>query len=108
MRLLFDYLKRYKKVLGLTLVLATINQFFSLLDPQIFRLIIDNYATKAATLSHDVFLYGVILLLLVESLIRRDLSLTVKERFVQVGIVFLLLLVAFVMYNDLVKTIRPS
>ena len=51
---------------------------------------------------------GVILLLLVESLIRRDLSLTVKERFVQVGIVFLLLLVAFVMYNDLVKTIRPS
>ena len=50
---------------------------------------------------------GVILLLLVESLMRRDLSLEVKERFVQVGIVFLLLLAAFVMYNDLVKTFRP-
>jgi regulator of sigma E protease len=50
---------------------------------------------------------GVILLLLVEGLIRRDLSLAVKERFVQVGIVFLLLLAAFVMYNDLVKTFRP-
>ncbi len=50
---------------------------------------------------------GVILLLLVEGLIRRDLSLEVKERFVQVGIVFLLLLAAFVMYNDLVKTFRP-
>jgi len=50
---------------------------------------------------------GVILLLLVESLIRRDLSLEIKERFVQVGIVFLLLLAAFVMYNDLVKTFRP-
>ena len=50
---------------------------------------------------------GVILLLLVEGLIRRDLSLQVKERFVQVGIVFLLLLAAFVMYNDLVKTFRP-
>ena len=50
---------------------------------------------------------GVILLLLVEGLIRRDLSLAIKERFVQVGIVFLLLLAAFVMYNDLVKTFRP-
>lgn len=51
---------------------------------------------------------GQILLLAVESLIRRDLSLQVKERFVQVGIVFLLLLAAFVMYNDLVKTFRPQ
>jgi len=50
---------------------------------------------------------GVILLLLIEGLIRRDLSLQVKERFIQVGIVFLLLLAAFVMYNDLVKTFRP-
>ena len=51
---------------------------------------------------------GVILLLLVESLIRRDLSLEVKERFAQVGIVFLLLLAVFVMYNDIIKTFRPS
>ena len=50
---------------------------------------------------------GVILLLLVEGLLRRDLSLEIKERFVQVGIVFLLLLAAFCMYNDLVKTLRP-
>jgi regulator of sigma E protease len=50
---------------------------------------------------------GVILLLLVEGIMRRDLSLQVKERFVQVGIVFLLLLAAFVMYNDLVKSLRP-
>jgi regulator of sigma E protease len=50
---------------------------------------------------------GVILLLLIEGLMRRDLSLEVKERVVQVGIVFLLLLAAFVMYNDLVKTFRP-
>jgi regulator of sigma E protease len=50
---------------------------------------------------------GVILLLLVESVIRRDLSLEVKERFAQVGIVFLLLLAVFVMYNDILKTFRP-
>ena len=51
---------------------------------------------------------GVILLLFVESIIRRDLSLAVKEHFAQVGIVFLLLLAVFVMYNDIMKTIRPS
>ena len=51
---------------------------------------------------------GVILLLAVESVIRRDLSLEVKERFAQVGIVFLLLLAVFVMYNDIVKTFNPS
>jgi regulator of sigma E protease len=50
---------------------------------------------------------GVILLLVIESLLRRDLSVRVKERFVQAGIVFLLLLAVFVMYNDVVKTLRP-
>src|SRR2546426_11383114 len=50
---------------------------------------------------------GVILLLLIESVMRRDLSLAVKERVVQVGMVFLLLLAVFVMYNDIVKTFRP-
>jgi regulator of sigma E protease len=50
---------------------------------------------------------GVILLLLIEGLIRHDLSVEVKERFVQAGIVFLLLLAVFVMYNDIVKTLRP-
>ncbi|MBZ5565308.1 MAG: RIP metalloprotease RseP [Acidobacteriia bacterium] len=50
---------------------------------------------------------GVILLLLIETVMRRDLSLEVKERFAQVGIVFLLLLAVFVMYNDIIKTFRP-
>jgi regulator of sigma E protease len=50
---------------------------------------------------------GVILLLLIEGLIRHDLSVQVKERFVQVGFLFLLLLVVFLMCNDIVKTLRP-
>ncbi len=50
---------------------------------------------------------GVILLLLIEGMIRRDLSMKVKERVAQVGMAFLLLLVVFVMYNDLVKTFKP-
>ncbi len=64
MQLLFHYLRQYKKTLALALVLATINQVFSLLDPQIFRLIIDNYASKAATLPRSEFLSGVVVLLL--------------------------------------------
>jgi regulator of sigma E protease len=48
---------------------------------------------------------GQILMLTIEGLMRRDLSLAVKERFVQVGFVFLLLLFAYVMYNDVVGLI---
>jgi len=48
---------------------------------------------------------GVILLLLIEGLMRRDLSLPVKERIVQVGFVFLVLISAFVIYNDIVKLV---
>jgi len=51
---------------------------------------------------------GVILLLFVEGLIRRDLSLQVKERFVQVGLVILLMLVVVVTYFDIIKTFRAS
>jgi regulator of sigma E protease len=50
---------------------------------------------------------GVILLLLIEAVIRRDLSMAMKERVVQVGLALLLLLTVFVMYNDLVKTFKP-
>jgi regulator of sigma E protease len=46
---------------------------------------------------------GNILLLAIEGGMRRDLSMTFKERFVQVGLVFLLVLFAFVMYNDVVR-----
>jgi len=48
---------------------------------------------------------GQILLLSIEGLMRRDVSLAVKERFVQVGFVFLLLLFAYVMYNDVARMI---
>jgi len=60
----WNYIKKYKKLLIITLILAAINQIFSLLDPQIFRLLIDNYATKASELSQTEFMQGVILLLL--------------------------------------------
>jgi regulator of sigma E protease len=46
---------------------------------------------------------GVILLLLVEMLLRRDLDLKVKEAVVKVGFVFLMVVVVFVIYNDISK-----
>ncbi len=64
MELLWKYIKKQKWLLAGTLVLATINQGFSLLDPQIFRMIVDNYATQASKYSHSGFLQGVLLLLL--------------------------------------------
>lgn len=48
---------------------------------------------------------GVILLLLVEMLMRRDLSLQVKEAVFKVGFVFLMAVVAFVLYNDIAKIV---
>lgn len=49
---------------------------------------------------------GVILLLLIEMLVRRDLSLQIKETIFKVGFVFLMTLVVFVLYNDITKVIR--
>ena len=48
---------------------------------------------------------GHVLMLAIEGTLRRDLSITFKERFVQVGLVFLLGLFALVMYNDIVVRI---
>ncbi len=48
---------------------------------------------------------GHILMLFIEGTIRRDLSIRVKERFVTVSMVFLLLVFAIVMYNDVVRLI---
>jgi regulator of sigma E protease len=49
---------------------------------------------------------GHVLLLAIEGSLRRDLSIVVKERFVQVGLVFLLGIIAFVMYSDILRLIQ--
>ncbi|HXG87213.1 MAG TPA: ABC transporter ATP-binding protein [Vicinamibacterales bacterium] len=63
MKILFVYLRNYKPLVALALVLATINQVFSLLDPLIFRYVIDEYATKFQQYSTGEFFRGVSLLL---------------------------------------------
>jgi len=46
-----------------------------------------------------------IALILIEAVIRKDLSLQVKERIFQVGFVFLILLMGIVIINDISKNI---
>ena len=48
---------------------------------------------------------GVIMLLFVEGVMRRDISIPIKERIYQAAFVFLVLFAVMVIYNDLVKTI---
>ena len=64
MKLLYSYLSKHKGLLAATLVLATVNQVFSLLDPQFFRLIIDHFASHPELFTVKAFLVGVALLLL--------------------------------------------
>jgi ATP-binding cassette subfamily B protein len=64
MKRLWSYILPYRFALLGALCLGAVNQIFSLLDPQIFRLIIDNYASRAFELSRDEFVRGVSLLLL--------------------------------------------
>ena len=63
MKLLYAYLRNYKGLVALALVLATINQVFSLLDPLIFRHVIDEYATRFQEYTTGEFFRGVSLLL---------------------------------------------
>lgn len=64
MQLLFQYLKNYKGLIFLALLLAAVNQTFSLLDPYIFGKIIDRFASKPADYTQNEFIKGVGLLIL--------------------------------------------
>lgn len=63
MPLLIHYLRKHWRLVCLALVLAAVNQIFSLLDPLIFRYIIDRYATKFHEYTIFQFVRGVTLLL---------------------------------------------
>ena len=63
MDILYGYLRNYWKYVGLALGLAATNQVFSLLDPLIFRHIIDSYATRYQEYTTSQFIRGVSVLL---------------------------------------------
>src|SRR6202034_4135474 len=60
---LYRYLRDYWKLVAAALVLAAVNQVFSLLDPLIFRHIIDSYATRFHEYTSGQFIRGVSVLL---------------------------------------------
>ena len=64
MKIFYGYIKKYWKLCLLTLVLASINQIFSLLDPYIFQHVIDQYATKPDLYTQAQFFHGIGILLL--------------------------------------------
>jgi ATP-binding cassette, subfamily B, bacterial len=64
MRVLLRYLRKYRGRVLLALFLATVNQCFSLLDPQIFRHILDDYVSKFRQFTGMEFFRGVSVLLL--------------------------------------------
>jgi ATP-binding cassette, subfamily B, bacterial len=63
MKILYSYLREYRQMVVLILVLAAINQIFSLMDPLIFRYVIDNYATRYQQYTTSEFIRGVSVLL---------------------------------------------
>src|ERR1043165_8764009 len=63
MSLLNRYLQRHWRLIAIALALAAVNQVFSLLDPLIFRYVIDDYATKYDRYTNREFFRGVSLLL---------------------------------------------
>ena len=65
MKIFIKYLKTEKAILVLALVAATINQVFSLLNPQVFGRIIDNYASQVENFTQSAFIKGVGVLLIV-------------------------------------------
>ncbi len=51
MQLLYSYLRRYWPLLVLALVLAAVNQVFSLLDPYLFRRLVDHFVPRTGTVT---------------------------------------------------------
>ena len=63
MKILYPYLKQYWKIITVALFLAAVNIVFSLLDPIIFRHVIDDYVSKFDKFTREQFFNGVIGLL---------------------------------------------
>ena len=59
MKILWHYLKPYQKLVAFSLLLAAVNQTFSLIDPWIFGKMIDKFANHASSYTQSAFVWGV-------------------------------------------------
>ena len=64
MKILYTYLKNYWKLIALALTLAAINQIFSLLDPYVFKKIVDEYAFSPKKFTNEEYIKGIGFLIL--------------------------------------------
>ncbi len=62
MKILISYLKNYKKLIAIALVLTTISQVFTMVDPHITGKIVDNFIEKKEALSREAFIKGILTL----------------------------------------------
>lgn len=60
MKILFHYLKQYRLAIFLVLVLASINQIFSMMDPLVLKHIIDKFVMHASDYTEAEFMKGVL------------------------------------------------
>lgn len=63
MHVIWRYARKHKRLLILAIVLAAINQLFSLLDPQLMRILVDDYAVNPDSFTRSEYLKGTGLLL---------------------------------------------
>ena len=62
MKILINYLKNYKGLVAIALILAATSQVFSLFDPHITGNIVDHFIEKRQTLTRSEFLKGILYL----------------------------------------------
>ena len=62
MKILYSYLRNYKGLIAIALILAATSQVFSLLDPHITGKIVDNFIEKKDVLSRPEFVKGILYL----------------------------------------------
>jgi ATP-binding cassette, subfamily B, bacterial len=60
MRILLGYLKKYKGLLIVAMLLATVSQLFSLLDTYALQLMMRDFGTKATSFSSNMYFKGVL------------------------------------------------
>lgn len=61
MKFILKYLKNYKRLLALSLILAAVNQIFSMLDSQVLQWLMDNYLTKASNYTSSEYIKWILM-----------------------------------------------
>src|SRR5436309_3308585 len=67
--IIFSHIRKNKKTIAIAFFTVFLQQIFSLLDPQIFRIMVDNYITKFNAMPLHMFMYGTLGLLVLSMVV---------------------------------------